>query len=284
MKLDSAAWIRIWTIGLALAALSAGFLIASVNPLSISLVFLALLLAVAVAGVLTNFWGGLAASALATLAIVMVNQYVGIYPSQNSVVNISSELAVFLLSGLIAGGIATRIDQTQRQMNEWLVLAEKRATHDEAFSTLRPEWSKTRLEDEVMRAGRYSRPLALALLRLKPLDAHPADSRNDRIAALQALIRICRSASAVGTVVAHAGGDRVMMILPEHTRDQAQALLAQIQTRAAQEVFFPNNEKGLGKPLREWGTVRTGLAVFSSESSDALLEKASAMLEAHSNV
>src|SRR5574341_983781 len=103
MNKNNAIALRSWTLGLSLAALAAGFLVANINVFNISLVYLGLFLAVVTAGLLTNPWGGLAASGIAVFALSLLNRSIGIYPVQNRVINIASELAVFLLAGPLTG-------------------------------------------------------------------------------------------------------------------------------------------------------------------------------------
>jgi len=192
MNNNNAISLRGWTLGLSLAALAAGFLIANINVFDVSLVYLGLFLAVVAVGLFTNLWGGLVASGIAVFVLILLNQYIGIYPVQNRIVNIATELAVFLAAGPIAGRLSHVIEDGQQQVNHWISLAERYATHDKTFNTLKPEWSKTRLEEEVARAKSYSRPLSIALLQFADM---AGASRKERVAAFQALIRIARSAT-----------------------------------------------------------------------------------------
>jgi hypothetical protein len=277
MNKNSALTLRGWTLGLSLAALAAGFLIANVNAFEISLVYLALFLVVVGIGLMTNPWGGLAASGIAVFALVLLNQYVGIYPVQNRVVNIASELAVFLAAGPLAGWFSQIIETRQAHVNHWIAVAEGQATHEGVFNTLKPEWSKVRLEEEVARAKACARPLSVAILQFADITA---TERTERVAALQALIRIARSATAIPAVVSYLGENRVLMILPEHSDDQAQAVLAAVQARAETEVYFPTGGETLGQSLSRFGKIRMAAASLGSGdgSAESLLQAASAGL------
>ena len=258
--------LRAWTLALSAAALVTGFLIATINAFDVSLIYLGLFLAVVAAGLLTNIWGGLAASGVAVFALAVLNQYVGIYPVQNRILNVATELGIFLAAGPLAGWLSRVIETGQQRLSHWRALAEARATHDETFNTLKPEWVKIRLEEEVERARRFSRPLALALLQFADL----SDAGNmQRRAALQALIRIARAATLPPAVVSGTEDGRLMLILPESSSEQARQILSVIETRAAREPFFPDGTQSLGRPLHQHGAVRTAVTSLSAEHANA---------------
>jgi hypothetical protein len=269
--------LRGWTLGLTLAAIMAGFLIANINAFEISLIYLVLFLIVVGTGLVTNPWGGLTASGIAVFALVLVNQYVGIYPVQNRVVNIASELVVFLMAGPLAGWFSEVIEKHQAEITHWVAVAEERSAHEAMFNTLKPEWSRIRLEEEVARAQAYARPLSVAILQFTEV---VINDRNDRVAALQALIRIARSTTATPAVVSYLGQNRVLLILPEHSDAQARAVMAAIQARAETEIFFPKGSEALGQPLRQFGKIQMAVASLGSGNgrAESLLRVASAGL------
>jgi len=269
--------LRAWTLALSAAALVTGFLIATINAFDVSLIYLGLFLAVVAAGLLTNIWGGLAASGVAVFALAVLNQYVGIYPVQNRILNVATELGIFLAAGPLAGWLSRVIETGQQRLNHWHALAEARATHDETFNTLKPEWVKIRLEEEVERARRFSRPLALALLQFSDLSDVGSMQRR---AALQALIRIARAATLPPAVVSGTEDGRLMLILPESSSEQARQILSVIETRAAREPFFPDGTQSLGRPLHQHGAVRTAVTSLSAEhaTAEALLRDAASAL------
>jgi GGDEF domain-containing protein len=269
--------LRGWTLVLCLASLLAGFLIAHVNAIGISLIFLALFLVVIAVGLLTNPWGGLAASGIAVFALVLLNQYIGIYPVQDRLVNIASELAVFLVAGLIAGWSSQAIEKQQAALKHWSGLAEERSIHDPVFQTLKPEWSRIRLEEELMRAKSFARPLSIAILRLEDPQGISLDERRQ---ALQALVRIARSAAGIPAVISYLGENRVLLILPEHSCEQAQDIIRSVSARARTELFFPGVGSNLGKPLGEYGRLEAAIASLQTgdESAESLLQTASSGL------
>ena len=101
------------------------------------------------------------------MTITVLNEYAGIYARENAVANIATELAAFLLVGLLAGRLGRSIDRVRREAKRWLERAEELTVHDETFGTFKPAWARTRLDAEVTRAQRFQRPLSIALLQLQ---------------------------------------------------------------------------------------------------------------------
>lgn len=283
MRMTEAAWARWWAIGLALLTIVASLLIVRVNPLEIAITFLVLLAAIIEIGLMTNVWGGLAASAVGVFAIVLFGQYAGVYLREDRIANIAAELVALLLAGPLAGGLGAAIERLRREAGGWLARAEELTAHDETFGTLKPAWCKVRLEEEAMRAARFGRPLCLALVQLEPSHEEAARDRAARVAALQAVVRLARAITQPPVVIGHAGGDQVLLILPEHTVDQAQQVAEVLRRRARRELYFPDRRgNSLGRPLTEWGELRVGVAALAGrgETGEALLAQARAALVA----
>jgi GGDEF domain-containing protein len=274
--------VRLLIIFLAGVLTAAAFLIVEINPVEIDLAYLALLLSVAAVGLLTNLWGGLLASVVSAFLIIIVNQSIGIYPRENYLINISSELALFLIVGPHAGYISTLLARMQKRSDHWLKVAEDRTVHDETFGTLKPDWIKIRLEEEVLRAARYQRPLATVIFEL---DAPVGSTPQERVAALQALIRLIRSATQPPSVVAHTGSNQLLLILPEYNPIQAQTLLDEIQNRIKTELYYPPSPnqiaQGIGSPLIGWGRLHFGLSNLDGKhNAQELMNHAQRELEA----
>ncbi len=281
---------RLWIFALNLAFITATLLVIRINTFEISLAYLGLLAGITAVGLMTNLLGGLAASAVGVCAIILINRFAGIYPRENLILNIASELIVFLLIGPLAGMVSGSIEAIQRQANQWLARAEDQTVHDTAFGTLKPEWSKLRLEEEALRADKFGRPLSVALLQLLPdpkrFPTKPADQRAERMSALLALVRVARLTAQPPAVVSYLGGDRVLMILPEHTEQQARQVVANIQRYGASAVYFPSqngsqrlSDKSLGKPLNSYGSIYAGVTCMDGIiSGEAILEQANAEL------
>jgi GGDEF domain-containing protein len=271
---------RLWAFGLVVMVIFATLVVASINPIEMAAVYLILLLSVSVMGLLTNIWGGLAASAVSVFVIVLINQYSGITARENSILNVATELAAYFFVGPLAGGLASAIDRVQREADRWLARAEELTVHDETLGTLKPDWAIVRLDEEILRARRFKRPLSIALLELQSRAEKVA--RTERIAALEAVIRIARAVTQPPVLVTHSGGGQIMIVLPEHSIEQAQQSTAAIQAQTASEKYFTKDRSQvLGKPIGEWGDLKIGLAELNghSESAQSLIEKAKQALQ-----
>ncbi len=261
--------LRLHIFLLAGGLIAAVYLIVVLNPALNSLAILLLLAAATTVGLFTNVWGGLLASALAGFAIVLIDLYLGVYPKENYFINIATELAIFLAIGPLAGQIHTLLGQIQKSSNHWIHEAEKQHVHEEHFGTLKPEWAQERLNEEVLRAGRFHRPLSVLILAIasrQSQDAKPAE----RQAALEALIRLARSLTQAPVVMSYLGEDQLLLILPEYERAQAEELAQKFNAQAKGTMFFPpSGKESLGKPLSEWGTVQVGLTSLDGKVSSA---------------
>ncbi len=293
MKRSESMVIRLWALALVLAVALTTLLVLSINPFEVSLAYLGLLAAELAVGLMTNVWGGVTASAVCVFLIVLTNQYAGIYSRENRIINISSELLLFLAIGPLAGMLSRAVRTMQRQAEHWLAQAEEQTVLDAKFGTLKAEWAKIRLEEEILRAGSYKRPLSVVLLQLEPSQtggpAKPIFKRSERLGALQALVRLARSTTQPPAVVSYLGSNQVLLVLPEHNFFQASQKAADIQTLAATTVYFPGehsldpvpDDKRLGKPLQGWGQLRVGVAALDGIlNAEVLLAQAKTELTA----
>lgn len=269
---------RLEAFGLAVLTIITTLLVVTINPVEVALTHLALLAGTIAIGLMTNIWGGLIASALCVFAVVWFNQYAGIHLREGGFFNIGTELTTFLLAGPLAGKLAGVIKALQQEIDHWLAQAKALAVQDDTFGTLKPEWARVRLDEEALRAASFQRPLSVALLQLDPKLEIAQASQSERVAVLQAVIRVTRAIIQPPSLVTHAGGDEVLVILPEHTADQTRLVTNMLQARLAQEVYFPPEDANhsLGKPLGAWGSLRVGLATLNgqAESGEALLNRA----------
>jgi GGDEF domain-containing protein len=270
--------LRLGVGALAFLSLLAGFLIANINVFDISLIYLGLIFLVMLVGLVINIWGGLILSGVTVFALVLLNQYVGIYPVQNSFVNISTELAAFLIAGPLAGWISKLIEDNRVELDRWISLADSSAVHDRVFKTIKVERARSRLEEEIVRAQKFSRALSVVLLQYKNIK--DGNGKN-RIPALQGLIRVAQSQAELPGVVAYYGNDRVLVILPEQDKNAALKFIADIQKRSETEMFFPESGEKLGRVMNQWGDIVGGAASLGGEgrSADALLQSAASALE-----
>jgi len=282
MRMTKVTRTHTWAVMFAGFTIVTTVLIVMVNPLEAAIVHLALLFGTIVLGLLTGPWGGVVAAAAGVVAITFSNQYASIYARENAIANLATELAAFLMVGLLAGGLGRSIDRVRREAKRWLERAEELTVHNETFGTLKPAWARTRLDEEVTRAQRFQRPLSIALLQLQANPDVSTGPYAHRIAALQAVIRMARAATQPPTLITHAGGDQVLMILPEQDSTQAQLVVSALQRRFEQEVYFPpTGDQALGKPIREWGQLCVSLVSLNGvfETGETLLAKAHAAQE-----
>ncbi len=283
MPNNETALVRLLIFLLGGVLITAAFLVVQINPFEVGLTYLALLASIAAVGLLTNIWGGLLASVVAVFAVIVINQYTGVYPRENYILNVASELAVFLAVGPLGGAVAVLLERLQRRTEHWLRVTEEHTVHDELFGTLKPGWATVRLEEEAQRAVRFQRPLAVALLEL---EGPGSPSQDERVAALQALIRLTRAATQPPSVIAHAGSGQMLVVLPEHNPAQAEALLAELRERVKTEPYYPPESRpaaqGIGRPLSEWGRLRAGLASLDGQpiTAQELISQARQALEA----
>jgi GGDEF domain-containing protein len=280
MQLNEAIRMRLFAIGLAVTVALISLIITSLNPFNISIIYLVLLVGVISLGLVTQIWGGVTGSIVAVFTIVLISQYISVSPSEKLVLNMAIVMVAFLVVGLLAGWLSEAIDQSKRQTDVWLALAEQRAMHDKTLGALRPQWGKERLEEEVLRASQFFRPLSVAYLRMIPTKQNVSD-RTERLVALQALARIVRSATNPPTALVHFGDDQLLLILPEHNAEQARQVVEVIRARTESERYFPKNNANLGGngvlsyPLREWGRLEVGVSSFKDgNSADTLITQA----------
>ncbi len=272
-------WLKLWAFGLTLAILAATYLIIAVNPIEIAPVYLGLLAIVAGIGLVTNVLGGSIASVGAVFAIVFINQLSGIYPRESLFINVATELIALLLVGPLAGRTAALIDRIYRRAVHWRTRARELSAHDETFGVLKPDFAKTRLDEEILRAKTFNRPLSVVMMDIVPRHA-PADG-NGSAHVLQAMVRVARSLTAPPAVVARTGENQLSLILPEYTAERAAELSHRLMRHAEQTPFFPPEDSAsLGNPISSWGTLRAGIAALNGqpETGESLLARAQTAL------
>jgi GGDEF domain-containing protein len=101
------------------------------------------------------------------------------------------------------------------------------------------------------------------------------------------VIRVARAVTRPPLIVTHAGGDQVLIVLPEHTLDQARAAIDRVQQQINHEQYFPKRKdlnKALGKPVRDWGQLQVGVVALNGQaaSGETLIANARAALEERS--
>lgn len=273
-------WLKLWAFGLALGLIIASYLIIAVNPVEIAVLYLGVLAIVAGIGLVTNVLGGGIAAVAAVFAIVLVNQFSGIYPRESLLVNVATELIAVLTVGPLAGRVSALVDRVYRRGAHWRTLAREQSAHDEALGTLKPQFAAIRLNEEIMRARTFDRPLSVITLDIIPRHAPQTPFEARQI--LQAMVRVARSLTKPPTVIACTGNNQIMLILPEFTAAAAADLSHQLMTMVERAPFFAKEDiTSLGSPVSSWGNMRAGVAALNGqpETGETLLKRAQSALK-----
>lgn len=270
MQINNAFWARMLAFGLVLLIAITVVLVLKVNPFEIGLSYLALLAGVVMVGLMTNTRTGAVVSVVSIFIITLVNRFSNVYIPETLLVNTAVELIGFFLVGLMAGRLGRTIGQIQRQANHWQAHAGAQTVHDKTFGTLKPAWAKVRLQEETMRANQFNRPLSTILLLVNPEPDVFPKALHERVAVLQAIIRLCRSLTQPPSVVTCLDENQVLLILPEYTGEQANELGQRLSDRLPNAIYFPDKEtKSLGKAFSQWGQVHIGVASLNGQNTSA---------------
>lgn len=272
-------WLKLWAFGLALTIIIATYLTIAVNPVEIAVLYLGVLAIVAGIGLVTNVLGGGIAAVAAVFAIVLIDQFSGIYPRESLLVNVATELVAVLAIGPLAGRVSALVDRVYRRGAHWRTLAREQAAHDEALGILKPQFAAVRLNEEIMRANAFDRPLSVITLDIIP--HHPPETADEARQILQTMIRVARSLTKPPTVIARTGENQIALILPEFTASAAADLSHQLMTQVERAPFFTKDSvTSLGNPVSSWGNMRAGVAALNGqpETGDTLLKRAQSAL------
>lgn len=176
----------------------------------------------------------------------------------------------------------TRLEATQRELerannDKDTLLAElhRQTREDSLTGLLNRRALDTELERECTRAGRYTRPLALALLDIdnfKRINDNHSHAAGDAV--LVTIARCLRDARRQSDVVARLGGEEMVMLLPETTAEQAMAVCEGLRGRISAIDWAAH-----GVPTRV--TASIGIAVFrDNDTGAAMLQRADAAMYA----
>lgn len=273
-------WLKLWAFGLALALIITTYLTIAVNPVEIAVLYLGVLAIVAGIGLVTNVMGGSIAAVVAVFAMVLINQFSGIYPRESLFINVATELVAVLMVGPLAGRVSTLVDRIYRRGAHWRSVARKQAAHDESLGTLKPKFTTIRLNEEILRAKTFNRPLSVITLDIIPRHAPKTPAEMNQI--LQTMVRVARSLTKPPTVIACTGENQIALILPEYTAPVAAELSHKLMSKVAHAPFFAENTvASLGNPVSSWGNTRAGVATLNGqpETGEALLKRAQTALK-----
>lgn len=270
MQMNNAVWARMLAFGLVVLIAVTTILMINVNPLEIGLAYLALLAGVVIVGLMTNTKTGLVLSVVTIFMMTLFNRHSGVYIPETMAAHTATELAAIFLTGLMAGRLGRTIEHIQRQANYWEAHAEAQTVHDQTFGTLKLAWAEIRFKEEMMRAKQFGRPLSVILLQVDPDSDVSTTALDDRLAVLQAIIRLSRSLSQPPSVVTCLDENQVLLILPEYSAEQADELGQRLLDQAANVLYFPDKAtKTLGKSISQWGQVHIGVACLNGHDTNA---------------
>jgi len=272
---------RLWLVGLIILVIAASFLAVQVNSTDIALTFLLLLLGLVAVGLLTGIWGGFLAGVAGVSAILLANLYAGLYPRETFLINTATQAVMFLAAGVVAGRLSIVLDRAQSRTDHWRSQAEQYRIHDEQLGVLKPDWALERLEAEVQRALRFSRPLTVWMLHLTP-QPNANEAAGERLAVLQATLRVLRALAHPPAVFSYLGEDRILVILPEFDAVQTQSLANNFRDRCKLEHYFPPGQNySLGRTIAEWGVFHEAISSLSGagDSAAGVLERARSALK-----
>lgn len=138
------------------------------------------------------------------------------------------------------------------------------ATTDQLSGALSRRAFMERAESEVLRAGRYDRPLSLAIMDLDKFKAindsfgHPA---GDRV--IQRIASLCITSIRQSDLVGRIGGEEFAILLPDTSAEDAEKFAERIRILFADEVI------DVGEPIS--ATVSIGIARLRQEETLASL-------------
>lgn len=179
------------------------------------------------------------------------------------VVYIASSLAFIFYFLMLAfgywmlGRIGLRIEDDEAQL-------ENLATHDGLTGLLNHRTFHLILEKETQRSSRYGHPLALIMIDIdyfKKVNDSYGHQAGDLI--LRELAELLKSCTRKADSVCRYGGEEMMIILPETSKEEACLLAERIRTRVEAEKFVASS----GGSMRI--TVSLGLALLSGDKIDS---------------
>ncbi|PPK95383.1 GGDEF domain-containing protein [Kineococcus xinjiangensis] len=258
----------------ALAAAGAAGVLGAGAPGALPLVVLAAVLVTAVAALALDAFGGLVVGLAAAAAVTLAKQ-LGRAWTPDVFGESLATTAVLLLLGWSCGRLGRRLRQPP---------ADPGAPRGEepAFGSLgllTAEVAETRIDEEVARAGRHGRPLAVILVRTVLTD--DALGPAARTKAHRTVARFLETLLGESDVPFALAADCVGAVLLETDADGAWDVLASILHSAA-DATFSDREGGRRLRLAETADVAAGIAVFPEDGADArsLIDSARRALEA----
>lgn len=214
---------------------------------------------------------------LPPVALLLVGAGLAMHDSQNLLRRADLSTLWMLLSLLLALALGRALLHALHTQLAYLALlrrvreSERVAVTDPLTGLPNKRACLSRLEDEISRAARYKRPLAVIYTDLDFFkminDAH-GHAAGDLV--LCAAAHLLQERIRTTDMAARMGGEEFVIILPETTLSSADILAERL--RAAMEALYPTLPNGVSLPI----TASLGIAAYpeTSETADGLLQDA----------
>jgi diguanylate cyclase (GGDEF)-like protein len=176
--------------------------------------------------------------------------------------------AVFLLGALFVWAVAALSLRTASDLRR-VALLERENITDPLTGIYNRRYLDRRLEEEVVRARRYSHPLSLLMLdvdHFKRINDEYGHHAGDGV--LRFLGELIMGIVRGPDVVARYGGEELVVISPEITRERALALAERLRENIEAHEFVLTSESAPRQAIRV--TVSIGVAALEADVPDAI--------------
>ncbi len=268
--------IRGWTdlhalVALALTTGLIAGVVSVAHPAPYHLASAGIALLTVVAALFVDGFGGIVVGVTAAAALVAVQQIGGAWTRDNFVVSLAAVLALIALAwatGLLSAALHGRSGGRH-------VGGAAQPAYG-SLGLLAPDMALARLDEEVARADRHHRPLAVVIMRTLVID-HSLDA-NARDAAERTVARLVETLLRDTDVPFSMAHDEVGAILPETTTEAAWELIGPILDAASRATFTVRGD-GERRSLAEAAELHVGLAALPLHAdnlvaADSLLTQA----------
>lgn len=257
-----AVWSRGQTgMALALVVATVAGMAVMAEPAPLHLVGAALVIAVVLAAVRLDAFGGIAVGVGAAAAFVAAKQVLGVWSATGFWVSLASTVALLALgwvTSVAAGGLRER---GQRDIAAGSLAPPAYGS----LGLITGDVAMSRLEEEVARGRRHKRPLSLVLLVTQVAPDLPDDTRRAAHRSVARLVEsLLRETDVPFALVEHEIG----AILPETGRDAAWQLVGRVLD-ALGPATFASREDGERLRLADCAEVMVGLVSLDEDYEDA---------------
>ena len=253
-----------WTdrhLAVALLAAAAGLagVLSRDEPTPFHLVAVAALVVTVVLGLLVSAFGGLVVGVVAAAVVIAVKQTVGDWNPAGFVPSLQTTLGLVVVGAL--AGVAGTVLRAGRE-----VRGGGAAAAYGSLGLLTEQAATARLDEEIARARRHRRPLAVVLIRTDITD--PDLGEGTRMRAYRTVARLVESLLRETDIPFALSPDEVGAVLPETDVEGAWLLLGPL-VDAATRASFTVREEDERRTLADCAELHAGLAALSDEAPRA---------------